>query len=306
MSVGVKKPFAKRGFLQFGLRTLLFVTAAVSVWLGLYVDRARRQQEAVRAIRAAGGWIYYDFQEQPRGSGKFDVRARSRLPKWLVDTLGEDFLFDAVEVNLVYSYDSGQRQDNKNLSGDLLPNVAALPKLKRLLLCHGQATDEGLTHVGGLRDLEALYMWEASEVTDEGLAHLTGLHKLKHIHVGNSRITDKSLAVLSQLPALEYLALQGNRFTDSGLSSFRGNTVVHSLWVGRGPTDITDDGAAFLAEAPNLEEIDLQGTKVTSKALDRFARMTKLNHLMIGGTRIDESDIRRFESALPSCKVSRQ
>ncbi|HVX16288.1 MAG TPA: hypothetical protein VHC22_34195 [Pirellulales bacterium] len=128
-----KGPLVKRRFLQFGLRTLLVVTTAVAIWLGFYVERARRQQAAVRAIRAAGGWVHYDFQEQPPGSGTFDIQARPGLPAWLVDRIGEDFLFTVVDVNLVYSNDSGRHEDNLNVSGDTLRHVADLPKLKKLL-----------------------------------------------------------------------------------------------------------------------------------------------------------------------------
>lgn len=68
----VNQPY-KRRFFQFGLRTLFLLTTIFAVWLGIHIHRARKQKEAVKAIRDFGGWVYYDFQETPTGSGKFDI-----------------------------------------------------------------------------------------------------------------------------------------------------------------------------------------------------------------------------------------
>lgn len=34
-------------------------------------------------IRDYGGWVHYDFQESPLGSGTFNVSAQPKLPRWL-------------------------------------------------------------------------------------------------------------------------------------------------------------------------------------------------------------------------------
>lgn len=291
----------KRRFFQFGLRTLLVATTLFSVWLGLYVHRVRRQQAAVAAIRDYGGWVHYDFQEAPAGSRKFDVKVAPNLPVWLVNALGEDFFYDVLEVNLVYSYDSGQREDNINVSGDVLENLVALPEVRQLLIYKGQATDEGLKHAGRLKNLERILMWDASEVTDAGIAHLGALKQLKAIHLTNSRITDDSLKTLSRLPALETMSLQNNRFTDAGLAHLHGNQKLHTLWVGANGSDISDAGMPYVASLVNLEVIELQGTKVTSEGLGCLTGLKKLKSLFIGSSRV--ADTQAFRQALPNCKI---
>jgi hypothetical protein len=58
----------KSRWFRFSLRTLLLVIAVLCVWLGIQVNAARRQKEAVAAIQKAGGEINFDFQCVPVGS----------------------------------------------------------------------------------------------------------------------------------------------------------------------------------------------------------------------------------------------
>lgn len=292
----------RRRLLQFGLRTLFLLTTVCAVWFGIHVHRMREQKEAVKAIRNFGGWVFYDFQETLSGSGKFDVRTEPSLPPWLVSAFGEDFFYDISEVNLVYSNDSGKRQENANFSDDALRHLSAFPNLRFLLICNGQATDDGLNYVGRLRKLEGLYMWHASEVTDAGVAHLSELTKLKKIHLDGSKISDESLRVLSRLPSLEEWSLQKNCFTDRGLSYLANNTMIRQLCVGLGGSDITDAGTTSLRGLVKLELLDLQGTKVTAKGLDNLKTLAKLKNLWLSGTTADSS---LLEQALPNCKITR-
>ena len=66
-----------RRYLTFSLRTLFVLTTALAVWLGVIVNRAHRQREAVRAIEALGGTIEYE---------------RTAGPKWLRQLIGDEFL----------------------------------------------------------------------------------------------------------------------------------------------------------------------------------------------------------------------
>jgi hypothetical protein len=47
---------------RFSLRSLLVVVTALAVWLGLEANAAKRQSDAVLAIRNTGGVVVYDFE----------------------------------------------------------------------------------------------------------------------------------------------------------------------------------------------------------------------------------------------------
>jgi len=50
----------KSRWFRFSLRTLLLLIAALCVWLGIQVNAARRQKDAVAAILNTGGAVHYD------------------------------------------------------------------------------------------------------------------------------------------------------------------------------------------------------------------------------------------------------
>ena len=110
-----------RGMLRprVSLRFLLLLTTFVAVWIGLHLQRTRRQQDSIAAILDYGGWIRYDYQMKADGS--YDPKASSWVPGWLLDLAGADFFHSVVEVNFVYSEGlgntRGQRRDGARAAG---------------------------------------------------------------------------------------------------------------------------------------------------------------------------------------------
>jgi len=101
-----RRLISPRQFLRFTLRGLLVLVAVCSVWLGIAFQRAREQAREVAAIRSAGGDVYYEYQGLDYDDRRWDlvdVYATSRLPVWLLNALGVDFLHDVtfVDVNEV-------------------------------------------------------------------------------------------------------------------------------------------------------------------------------------------------------------
>jgi hypothetical protein len=279
---------------------MLLATLVVAVWLGWHCDLARRQKRSVAAITRLGGWVYYNYELV---DGKFDPQAESWVPASLRSLLGDDFFHGVAEVNLVYHSEGGKRLDNDQMSDEALYHLDGFPRLRRLLLHGRQATDEGLAHVGRLKHLDTLLMWDASEVSDAGIAHLSGLKKLKCIHCDHSQITDESLRILAGLPRIEELSLQGNRFTDKGRAYLEGKTQLQQLVLGLGETDITDDGIRHLRGLVNLERLGLQRTHITSKGLEHLKGLNNLKDIWLHGSRV--TDTGSLQDALPNCRIGK-
>ena len=285
--------------LQFGLRTLLVFITVFGVWFGFYMQRVRRQKEAVRAIREFGGWVTYDFQETSRaGVSFFDAKAEPPFPKWLISHLGEDFFFNVAAC----SFDPG---DNitPNARRAPLHVLGAFPKLRELYLKDDQATDDGLRIIGTLNHLRILYLWACPEVTDAGIVHLANLSNLEKIAITNSRIGDDSLGLLGSRPKMQAMLLQFNQFSDKGLARLKGCDHLRTLSLGYGSTKITDAGMPFLGSLTHLEELDLQGTGVTSAGLGHLEALKTLKQINLFGTRV--ADTSSFRKALPKCRVFR-
>jgi internalin A len=147
----------------------------------------------------------------------------------------------------------------------------AFPRLERLLLKEGQASDECLAAVGRLTRLKRLYCWDARLATDAGVAHLGNLQNLEYIHISQSNLTDNSLSTFGQLRKLEGLALQGNAFTDAGLAHLQGLDKLTDLWVNMGESHMSDAGLGELDGLSSLELLAIQGD-ITEEAVLELQR----------------------------------
>jgi hypothetical protein len=275
MLVGMARPFAnlvalitpKRAWFQFRLITVFIVVAVICFWLSMQVHRANKQREAVAAVKNSGGWIRYDFQFV---QGKFDPEATSWVSGWLKPRLGDDLFHDVVEVNLVYNADGVLRLENRNESDEVLRHLSGFPHLKRLMLHDDQASDDGMSYVGKLHELEEIYMWRAKNLSDKGIGRLADLRRLKSIHVSFSQITDESLRIFGRMRQMERLSLQGNHFTDRGLAHLAGLSRLDGLYIGIGDCQVTDAGLVHLEGLLVLTSLELQESKVTDKGVRRL------------------------------------
>ena len=197
-----------------------------------------------------------------------------------------------VEVNMAHhETPAGRRYDNPlNDTDEALRAVSGFPRLQRLFLKKGQASDDALQSVARLEALEELMIWDAHRVTDNGIKHLAGLNKLRDLHVSNGQIGDGALAVFGRLPRLESLSLQGNSFSDEGLGALAGLKQLKSLWIGMNHRPITDAGVRHLGGLTTLEELDLQGSQIGDQGVAALKNLKQLRDLYLSGGRNDGKD----------------
>lgn len=86
-------------YLTFSLRTLFLALTALAVWLGIVVNRAREQRDAVKAIEALGGTVAYDWQQESTFPFYSPVASHPPGPAWLRRIVGDDFFQNASQVN---------------------------------------------------------------------------------------------------------------------------------------------------------------------------------------------------------------
>lgn len=88
-----------RRWLQYSLRSFLVVVTALAVWLGIVVNRAREQREAVEAIKNVGGEVRYDWQtETITPQGITVVGGVPDGPFWLRQLIGDDYIWKVETV----------------------------------------------------------------------------------------------------------------------------------------------------------------------------------------------------------------
>ncbi len=76
----------KRRWLQFSLVSLLLVMTVLGLSLGLWTDRAQRQQQAAEVFRQKGWQIHYHHEKESPG------KPVPPGPAWVREWLGIDYV----------------------------------------------------------------------------------------------------------------------------------------------------------------------------------------------------------------------
>ncbi len=173
----------KRRWFQYSLGTLLLVMTIFGLWLGMWADRARKQRQAVAALKEFGD-IHYRYMEQGKN--------QPPGPAGLRGFLGVDY-FD--HVTAAYLYQPGlsdahleplsglSRLETLAIEGDIsgagLEHLKRLGWLKRLDLCSTRITDDDLAALEPLSGLKELRIW--GTISAAGMRHLTCLKQLRRL-----------------------------------------------------------------------------------------------------------------------------
>ena len=252
-----------------GLLILVLVLGGAMGWIVTHVNRARHLTP-VDAIQQAGGFVYYDFDED---------EAWFSWPQWLLDRTGPEYLANVIEVN-------GDSDEPANGVGDeMLRAVAKLSRLERLSLNnHKAVTNAGLVHLQDLKNLRSLELSDTG-VAGSGLSHLRGLSRLESLTLDRLPVSDRELGPLSELVNLKTLQLRGVAITDAGLFHLARLKNLERLDLDGVP--ITDAGLVHLAPLNRLNSVSLDDTQITGAGLSSLREMTQLSALHAVGAPID-------------------
>jgi hypothetical protein len=289
----------KRRRLAISVKMLMLLVLPVAAWLGWVTSKARRQQEAVEAIRRHGGQVFwgqvlYDSQSLGTDAG-LPIDDNPKAPKWLQRLVGEEYFREIGAVHFlgVPSTDDGVLRHLRGMNG-----------LRMLTLDGGLATDANLEQVGALTTLEILEISDATDLHAAGVAHLAKLVNLKSLTIRSDSLTEAGLGSLEGLTKLEDLEFSVNSVSDEGLLHLRHLKNLKRLNLGEGCTGITDEGLALLRPLSNLEWLYLKNSPITDRGLEHFKSMPKLKGGCLFETQITKGGMERLEAAVPGLSFS--
>ncbi len=142
-----------------------------------------------------------------------------------------------------------------SVTDELLPNLKALMRLRKLELQSTEIGDPGVRHLAKLTSLSQLDL-SGTTISDLGLAHLAGLTGLRELRLAHTQITGAGLKHLQSLP-IEKLQLSSSPTTDEGVAQLAAIVSLRDLNLAF--TDVTDGGLAPLESLPSLDRLDLAG-----------------------------------------------
>jgi hypothetical protein len=309
----VAKP--RRRWLRFSLRTFLLVVTALCIWLGVKVNQARRQKEAVAALKSLGMHFYYAHQRDDSYPHGIAPGRELDVPEWLDKLAGYDFFRTVISV-----------QGSSPVFDDDLAHLAGLPYIERLYVTGygsnvsdweldqlrrpdrviapgtrgNNVSDAGLAH---LRRPDRLVTFGASDtlVGDGFVKRLQGATRLESLELRWSRITDEGLLAIRNLTKLKQLYLWGTKITDGGMEALRTMTALERLELEG--TDITDAGLIHLKNAKRLRYLSLVRTRVTDAGLAHLHGLPQLRSVALDETATTPDGIAALKSATPTLRA---
>jgi hypothetical protein len=183
---------------RVSVRALMGVVLVLAVALGFYVRSVHVQQDAMTAIRRAGGHVEYDWRWGNYNPDIEDYDGKWRAPMWLVRLVPVDYVANVVYVDLTVYATIAPTADDTTVA-----HVGRLGHLEQLRLNRTEITDASLAHLEGLTRLRHLQIKDTA-VGDAGLAHLRGLTGLMSVDISGSRISDEARLDLERaLPGVQ-------------------------------------------------------------------------------------------------------
>lgn len=176
--------------------------------------------------------------------------------------------------------------------------VGRVTHLRALTLSGTRISDDGLHRLTGLSDLEFLSLNE--RITDDGLWHVGQMRELRTLWIGWTEITDEGISHVCSLPHLEELWLQNTRITDAALEKICNLDNLESLVLDG--TEISDDGLFVLARLKKLRNLSIENTRITDAGLQRLNVLRTLEHLNIGRTPVTGAGIAELQRTLLKLK----
>ena len=226
-----------RRWLSFSLRSLLIFVTVLCFTLGIWLERARRQHEIVRAIRDSGGYVEYEI-EDPKG-------IPPPAPFWHSAPYGQD-LADCVESVTI---------DDRRL----LPKVARLYDVKRLTIEDSALCDGDLDPILQMSGLKSIRLM--GEPHGGRFSGNPGLFRIdvSFFHY-EARLSDLALAKLATHPTLEEIVVHGGEYSKAGIQELTKLRTLRVLYI-----DFADDAKSSpekdwvgaFESMPKREEITL-------------------------------------------------
>jgi len=164
---------------------------------------------------------------------------------------------------------------------ETLEHVAALKKVRSLLLNELKISKDGLAHLAtGKPPLQNLDLRDCP-LDNDALVHIAELTTLKAVRFngisGATTVDDGGMKHLKGLVNLKVLALDGLWVSEVGLEELKGLTKIEELYLKS--TTISDDGLALLSNFPKLKKLRLAFGQISDAGMQHLSGLKSLEEL---------------------------
>ncbi len=137
--------------------------------------------------------------------------------------------------------------------------------------------DRFLGQISGLTQLEALDLYNCSEISDDGLKQLERFNQLQKLRLGNTHVTDVGLPHLAVLTKLTELGLSSLRVTDQGITHLA--TLRDLKKVNLSGTTVSASGLKFVLDSfPALQDVEINPTDSKTASEGKGVTQDEIEH----------------------------
>jgi internalin A len=306
--------FKKRRWYHLRLRTVLaFLLVGITFCgscIAIGINNARRQKEAVEAIKKIGGEVIYDYEIFKDGETSYVIDDQD-CPA----LLKSDFIANVVQVRSqkmddiciahlkdLYRLECLDINSSLGVTDAGLHNLTKLKYLKKLNISRTHITNDGIEIINELSNLEWLDI-SYTQINGAGIAKLKGLKHLKILNLTGIDLTYAERKKIGEVPInlpelkdtiapkqLIAPIFKVGSPTNAGLEQLGKLHQLQMLHLSR--TGLKNDDLAYLKTLKNLTWLTLtDNSLITDRGLENIKGLINLKWLDIGQTRITDAGL---------------
>ena len=205
-----------------------------------------------------------------------DATEKLAAQAWL-KSIGYDLTIEQMQTQKRLVLQKYSLQTVELITNENMVHVRQLPNLE-ILRVHRQIGDAGVGHFAGLKKLRVFNMPD-SKLTDNGLTIIGGMTQIENLVIpGHSNITDAGVAKLVNLKNLSVLNLTRTKITDASMPFIAQNKALRKLFLSF--TGITDAAVPYLKQLTGLQRLDIQGKGISQQGFTALKAALPNTHIV--------------------------
>jgi hypothetical protein len=179
--------------------------------------------------------------------------------------------------------------------------VVSITLGRTILSPHDAAIDIGVIDL--LNEVKQLHL--SDPITDDDLTRLPKLPELEYLSLSMLEpISDRGLSCLDRMPNLKLLQVSAGNLTAKGFAHIGSRHKLAGVIMAH--CEFSEDALVHLADLPGLTNIILQDCPISDAAVPYLARLHGLKRLNIVNTNITSEGAKKLRDALPKCRFNVQ